>query len=229
MITTNNKKKRTRKTKGQIFLVITVIVLLYSMSIAFTLLSARVELNRNTNPNSDLNPAIMSSLITEVHMVSQVVLGDYTQNSYSATVAENNLQTALNNIVDLYTKQGVAITISESSFNIHRSVPTDHQPEANITYSLTVNYETGGTTYTYTTNIYVAVKVQFDGASPTTYAYVTLYLSNQKYPLADGDTTGSTGVVSSLGNGIYDVSLMISGQTFQIITKTGILVQANIP
>ncbi len=225
----NHNAKKVKHSKGQIFLVVTVIVLLYSMSIAFTMLSAPVELSRNTNPNSDLTPAIVSSIITEVHMISQVILGGYTQNKYAETVAENNLVNALDDMADLYTSQGIAITVSETNFNIQKAVPTDNQPEANITYTLSIDYFTGGTTYTFTTDIYVSVKVQFDGSTPTKYAYVLLTLTNQEIPVSSGDTTGSTAIVVSLGNGAYDVSSMISGQTFQIITDTGILVEAQIP
>ncbi len=219
---------RTNK-RGQIFLVITMVVLLYSMSIAFTLLSVQLESNRDTNPNAQSSLLRIDNVISEVHMISQVVLGEFTQTPIAPNVAELRLQGLLQNVETAFNEQGFFLLLEETAFGAQRAVPTDQSPEANITFLLSINYESAGRNVSISTQILVGMRIQFNAPTAPTQAFISLILSNQILPVPYADTTGSDAIAISLGNGVYDISAFATGQNFQAISPTGISVTATIP
>lgn len=215
--------------RGQIFLVITMVVLLYSMSIAFTLLSVQLEANRDTNPNAKSSLFRIDNIISEVHMASQVILGEFTRTPIAPNVAELRLQGLLQNIENTFNEQGFFLLLEETAFGIQRAVSTDQSPEANITFSLSIKYESAGRNVSISTQILVGMRIQFNAPTTPSQAFVTLILSNQVLPVPYADTTGSDATAISLGNGVYDISAFATGQNFQAISPTGISVTATVP
>ena len=224
-----------RKNKqGQIFIILSLIIMLFIVSIGITFVNTNRAVNQSIVADEQNAVNTADNINQEMAFLAEYVLGLYTRNVITVAGIEAQLRTGMNTMTSYLQESGFAghVSLVSGSVSASISAPTSTVVEASLSFQWKIYLESSTLIIQATKTTTVTTSVWIDTgfpAGPT--AFLTKTFNGYTVGLSKAltSTTNPLGIITDNYDGTYSLQNFVSGDYLFFITQTGVNMTIQYP